>query len=141
MDHEELIVSLRAAIQRMERDLDRRIVLVEENAQTSWRTRDVLERLIDDVADEDVKRMMRRELGDLDEALDWLHNFSTTISTRDVFDPIRILIRDIEFDELAREGRSADMPTCPTQRLRDQARQRVGVVLGRWSARLLDSAT
>jgi hypothetical protein len=94
----ELVDALDRLPGTIERELDSRVDDLSRLIQGSVRVRDDLELAIDDVGDDELRRVMRGQLAQLDSLLEDLADRARAISAYDVFDPIRVLSADLRLE-------------------------------------------
>jgi hypothetical protein len=89
---------LDAAARDVERQLDRRLDVLQQAVHASRSARDELERAIGDVDDERSRHQLHRLLGELDGRLADVVDRAEEIGVSDLFDPIRVVRADLQLD-------------------------------------------
>lgn len=95
MRQHEIAVTLRLAIADVQTELDRRITMEPGWVARSARLIDEIERDIDDIADHRVRRELRCLVELLDELGGQVEARLSSISTHDLWDPLRTLVVDL----------------------------------------------
>jgi hypothetical protein len=86
------------SISVLDRELERRIASVEMCLQRQASLMDEVERELDDLNNERLRRELLRTVARYDEAREQIRHEVGRILTHDLFDPLRILVTDIRHD-------------------------------------------
>jgi hypothetical protein len=82
----------------LDREMQHRITAVERRIQDQASLMDGVERELDDIADEKVRRRLRQIIERYDEARDGIRHEVGAILTHDLFDQLRILATDVRHE-------------------------------------------